>query len=1008
MRICTETARIVLSTFLIIAALAVSLSPLNIECALVAWGVVALGAASSFLIWLLQAHHVPRFTSRVSYIALDLAILSQTASATAHALVAVSLPSPHLPLHNTPGISILYLSLAGIFSFICLWLVLQYEDAGRCWAALLGAGLFSSTLYLRSFAVAEAGPIYGPVFAMALAAIFTQHALRNTHYATGITQQALRNAQQGIRIVSHPAFWYMLFLLSVGLSVLFSPVPGQSLAYWLRLAVLMALSAILSRSVDTPRAWRIAAWGVFLIAGGIPILLSLSKLFSLVPLFGLPSALAYRLHPTELGGANLIARSVLCVLPLALALSSKPLTIPHNAQQATRFVLRASSFMSCAFVGGSAFVILYSQSWEGLFAWLMALGVYGILVYWERVLSLWRSFSSRLAKWGIAVATASLALCVVVSVRAALHLNIYSFNGRLTHWYGAVLAWLDHPWVGSGPGNEAAYAPYTEKVHLWVETQATLDDPLFGVDAEAGRFLRTHSHNLFLEVGSGSGVFSFFTFVGLLVTTFWLGLRTWRLSDGELRLWVAACLAGIVGELAWGSLDVLWVTPPFFSFPVWALIGLLFAAHRFSTSALYSIPPITRAKPFVYCSLSFVYLLLAFLLVLLPALASGHYAAGFTAFQERSWADASSQLERAAFYNPLDSHVHALLAWTYLERGYIEQATSAYERACMLKRGYSPYYSQLGWLVWLGGDVDRATYYFRQAIEQDSGELWREGLHADLGLVYAAQGRYEEAISMFKETIKLNPQMATAPYWRAVYPPPYQGEGRVGELEIVLDPVYIRGPSPELEKRILAHLGASDVTPRLFAPSDMAGSPISLNDVLDTIEEDYREALAANSREAMLLLTVLAEASRAARLYSRAEQAYLEFQSLQPTSAYGFRELGVLYREQGRLAEAQAMLERAVMVSPRDFASRYNLALVYLDQGRLDEAEQVLNIITRQSLTTLFRSPLFDPDLYVAWARLYRARGDLVQAADAQRKISFIRGASADYLALADLYRQLG
>jgi predicted Zn-dependent protease len=64
-----------------------------------------------------------------------------------------------------------------------------------------------------------------------------------------------------------------------------------------------------------------------------------------------------------------------------------------------------------------------------------------------------------------------------------------------------------------------------------------------------------------------------------------------------------------------------------------------------------------------------------------------------------------------------------------------------------------------------------------------------------------------------------------------------------------------------------------------------------------------------------------AEAARPAGLYARAERALRTFQDAYPTSAYGSSELGRFYLEQGRPAEAQAALERAVALHPGDASS---------------------------------------------------------------------------------------
>jgi hypothetical protein len=58
-----------------------------------------------------------------------------------------------------------------------------------------------------------------------------------------------------------------------------------------------------------------------------------------------------------------------------------------------------------------------------------------------------------------------------------------------------------------------------------------------------------------------------------------------------------------------------------------------------------------------------------------------------------------------------------------------------------------------------------------------------------------------------------------------------------GDFMVMFDPVYLAFWSIELDKRILAHLGKTDVTPRLFDPSftflkTIPYSP-SFNQVLD-------------------------------------------------------------------------------------------------------------------------------------------------------------------------------
>jgi tetratricopeptide (TPR) repeat protein len=482
------------------------------------------------------------------------------------------------------------------------------------------------------------------------------------------------------------------------------------------------------------------------------------------------------------------------------------------------------------------------------------------------------------------------------------------------------------------------------------------------------------------------------------------GLRILGSQTGLARLGAAACLAGIAGELIWSLQDVLWVTPPFLSFPVWGLVGLLLTSPRLNDAA----NPVRANRAVLqpggaHLSRFRMFLVgLAVVVVLLPSMAAAQYSAGYLAFQERRWDEAKLRLESAARYAPFNAQHQAMLGQVYLELSDIDNAFSSFERANELKQGFSPYLSQLGWLAWLQGDKEKAESYFMNALSTDPGKIWQEGLNSNLGLIYSSDGRFDEAGLMFSQALRSNPRLASAPYWQKTY---FIDEDGLQEFDIIVAPDYLGGPSPELERRIYNHLGISDTSTRLFAAQTDGLTTVSLNGILDQIEAGYNQA---DSYQAPLLMAAVAESARRAGLDKRAEVAYREFQSVQPGSAYGFRDLGNLYLEQGRLDKARVSLEQAVHVSPGNIASWYNLALVYLDQLEWDLAEGALDTITAQSLVTLFRSRLYDPDIYTARARLALGRADIEQAAEELRKAIYIRQLPADVFALADIYHRQG
>jgi tetratricopeptide (TPR) repeat protein len=589
----------------------------------------------------------------------------------------------------------------------------------------------------------------------------------------------------------------------------------------------------------------------------------------------------------------------------------------------------------------------------------------------------------------------------------ATQINITSFNGRLIHFRIAVDQIVSHPLLGVGPGHKFLNSHYAGKSEWLADSQYSQDHPLW-VLSVLSIFPLFHSHNLILEVSAGLGLLGLAAFLWFLVEFFRFGLRIRGTLRGSDRILLTGCLVGTVAALGWGLLDVMEISPPFFAFPTWALVGLVWAAPRaFGVDPVMEVPksgwlrPAHRLGSRLLPHLSsraahtlrlISLFILAIVAVLMPLGGNLRYKVAHTAFQEQRWAGATDGLARAARWERLNAKYQQLRAETLINQGRHDEAAAAYERAAKLKRGFAPYHAQLGWLAWLEGDLEQATAQFEQAVAMDPREAWRDGLHADLALAYTAQGRMAEAIPMFQETIQLDPQLAGASYWKPVQ----NGEGA---FDVLLDPVYLSDPSSELKKRILAHLGQADHTPRLFEPT-ATNNPLTLNKILDRIETEYQVALEQQGREAPRLLATVAEAARYAGLENRAERTYLAFQAAFPKSAYGYRDLGTLYLKQGHLVESQQQLEQAVQVSPQDTASWLALAESYLGREMLDEAQTALDTVYAQE-------PL-EPDLYTLQAQLHRQRGESTQAAEALAKALVIEESIPNRLALADLYRQLG
>jgi polyferredoxin len=91
-----------------------------------------------------------------------------------------------------------------------------------------------------------------------------------------------------------------------------------------------------------------------------------------------------------MGGANLVARSVMLVAPLGLALASAwqdfAARLEHPGK-AGRFII-AVAYIAGGLFCLAAHLLLYTASLGGaFFAWLVSLGVYAALVYWKQIRS---------------------------------------------------------------------------------------------------------------------------------------------------------------------------------------------------------------------------------------------------------------------------------------------------------------------------------------------------------------------------------------------------------------------------------------------------------------------------------------------------------------------------------------------------------------------------------------------------------------------------------------------
>lgn len=966
-----STIRVVSLLLITFAGFLVSTSDTNLP----SLGITLFGVSAGLLLILFKSSgHI--FKLPGDTILWALAWISWSIASTTQAITAVNLPSGMLELYRFPGSDFVYILLASATVYVGLNLVIRNPASGQFWSALLGASVWSSGLFFRSFVVREAGPIYGSIGAFLLLAYFSYKGNLFSKLFTSRTLSFWRWA-----------FFYSAILL---LSALLSPSVGESLGYWLRMVLTLFLAAFLTVGLSQdPHMKKFMVWTVIILAGIVPTVWSISEMISLGISLDWETALRFRLHPTEMGGGNLIARMVLCAVPLAIVQLSENSKI----SKITSFFARKG--LVVLVIAGMIFTIFQSVSWVGRYAFAISTIALVILVFWNVIWKTLKSWFLRIEFRVILLVMFALSLTLVVTeiIKAAPNVNIYSFNARQIHWKGSLLTTRDNLLLGGGPGNKIIYTKYTGDVRATLIGQQLLDDPLYTADLP--RTLAYHSHNLLLEIVATTGLIGLIAFLIMLYTLLHNGIQQYKVSESTDRWLMAACLAGISGELAWGVLDVLFDIPPFFSFPIWILLGLLLASPS-SQDNNYHYHENKPTQGWHHI----LRLALVIFIVLLPSWASKLYASGYTAFQEQRWLDAKTSLRQSTLLNFLDAEALHMLGQAYIQLGEWNDAETLYINSLAIKKEYSPFLYRLGWLARKKNNHAEALSYFKRAIDSDPYEIWQKGLYSSAALTYISNGQLNEAIKYLTLGGRVSPTSFPGTEWVKV-------ENREGKVELILDPVYSEGSSEQLNKRIDMWLGVADINSRQFEISATQEQSLSYSDFLEYMFKEAQKFQDIDPLEQSIWFSSLAEISGNAGYIEEAEFFLDSYRRLNPKSAYSDRRLAEILKDRGQLNEAREYLTKALTTSPTNITSKYQLLLIDLQEKKWSQAFALLTDITKQKQNDNYEWHVDLTELYDAWAEYYRNLGDWQKARSALSALAMMRSGPGDYLLLAEAERVL-
>lgn len=254
----------------------------------------------------------------------------------------------------------------------------------------------------------------------------------------------------------------------------------------------------------------------------------------------------------------------------------------------------------------------------------------------------------------------------------------------------------------------------------------------------------------------------------------------------------------------------------------------------------------------------------------------------------------------------------------YAAQGESDEAMAAYRWASVLNPTYAPPWHGLGDVYSALGRDDEAIKAYRQAIALDPAAAWP---YNNLALVYERRGEYQQAIGLYREALERHEDdTARAVTWRN------------------LGDVYVALSRPD--EAIAAYLRASQLDPQDPRPHHSLGEVYRALGRTDEAIAAYNRAVALDPAYAPAhtgLGHIYTQTGRPAEAIA----AYRRVIELTPESPAAYNNLGFLYAQQGDTESAIVAFRQALERQQRDqdkAVSWHNLGRVYEAVGNDAEA----------------------------------------------------------------------
>jgi tetratricopeptide (TPR) repeat protein len=250
---------------------------------------------------------------------------------------------------------------------------------------------------------------------------------------------------------------------------------------------------------------------------------------------------------------------------------------------------------------------------------------------------------------------------------------------------------------------------------------------------------------------------------------------------------------------------------------------------------------------------------------------------------------------------------------SFLNRNF-EQAEKFYKEALDLEEENTTTLNNLGLLYHQLEEYETAVEYYEKAILLKPKEVY----YVNLGNSLMFLGRQQEAIQLYEETIKMNPNHLNA---KVCLAKAYESEKRFQEAEAIWENVVVQSEEEQFKIALAKNYmiqGAFEkgLAVLIYLPSSEKESEIS--NLIGVCEFNLKN-------------------------YGLAEKAFKKSLSLEPNDAEVRHYLAINYLSKGDALSALKELSFLIKVFPEDLHIKLNITMVLLSMKKYVQADELLN-----------------------------------------------------------------